>query len=145
MNFWAAKTVLVAGGAGFIGQHLTLALLGAGAKVHVVDDFSTGHTQVPDQVILHQHDISKTTDFPTVDVIFNLASPASPRHYQSDPIQTWKSNVLGTLHLLDHARTCDAIMVQASTSEVYGDPLSHPQVETDWGNVNPIGPRACYD
>ena len=145
MNFWNNKTVLVAGGAGFVGRHLTRSLLAGGAKVDVIDDFSTGQETFPDQIAVHRHDIAKGGPFPKADVIFNLASPASPVHYQRDPLQTWKTNVLGTLHLLEHAQSCGATLMHASTSETYGDPLSHPQVETDWGNVNPIGPRACYD
>ncbi|WP_341367714.1 NAD-dependent epimerase/dehydratase family protein [Yoonia sp. BS5-3] len=145
MEFFDGKTALVAGGAGFIGQHLCRALLNAGARVHVVDNFSTGTGHVPDGVTVDRQDVSIIRDFRAADVIFNLASPASPIHYQADPIQTWKTNVLGAMHLLEHAMACKATLVQASTSEVYGDPLAHPQVETDWGNVNPIGPRACYD
>lgn len=153
MSFWQDKTVLVTGGAGFIGHHLVGALLQKHAVVHVVDNHSTGDATRLDalsaigtnQLNCIDHDIILPTSFPQVDVIINLASPASPIHYQSDPIQTWKTNTLGTLQLLEHALACGAILVQASTSEVYGDPLSHPQKETDWGNVNPIGPRACYD
>jgi UDP-glucuronate decarboxylase len=142
--------VLIAGGAGFIGRHLVKELLCAGAKVHVVDDFSTGQEgplKSLDQANLTvQHcDISRPISLPQANVIFNLASPASPIHYQRDPIQTWKTNILGTLQLFEHAQACNATFVQASTSEVYGDPLSHPQKETDWGHVNPVGPRACYD
>ncbi|WP_245834305.1 NAD-dependent epimerase/dehydratase family protein [Yoonia maricola] len=148
--FWQNKTVVVAGGAGFIGQHLVQALLNANAHVHVIDNYSTGHTlevqpRHPHQLTQQQHDICDPATVPHADVIFNLASPASPLHYQSDPIQTWKTNLLGTMHMLDHVLACEGTLVQASTSEVYGDPLSHPQKETDWGNVNPIGPRACYD
>lgn len=153
MTFWQDKSVLVAGGAGFIGHHLVDALLRENAVVHVVDDYSTGDAARLDalapsgtnQLTRMKHDITTPAMLPQADVIYNLASPASPVHYQSDPIQTWKTNVLGTLQLLEHALTCGASFVQASTSEVYGDPLSHPQKETDWGNVNPIGPRACYD
>jgi len=150
MRFWRGKMVVVAGGAGFIGQHLVQALLNADARVHVIDDYSTGRSlkvqaRTPNQLTHHSHDICQPMDIPPAAVIYNLASPASPRHYQTDPIQTWKTNVLGTLGMIEHAMACDAIHVQASTSEVYGDPLSHPQRETDWGNVNPIGPRACYD
>lgn len=153
MTFWQNKSVLVAGGAGFIGHHLVRALLKAKASVHVVDDYSTGQLERlhslkavnANQLTIQCQDISQKCVLPPVDVIYNLASPASPLHYQSDPIQTWKTNVLGTLHLLDHMISCDATFIQASTSEVYGDPLSHPQKETDWGNVNPVGPRACYD
>lgn len=154
MMDWQGKSVLITGGAGFVGHHLTKALLKAGAVVHVVDNLSTGHQRnidpltalFADQITLHVHDICQPKpDLPQCDVVFNLASPASPLHYQADPIGTWKTNVIGTLHLLEHAQRNIARLVQASTSEVYGDPLSHPQKETDWGNVNPIGPRACYD
>lgn len=153
MSLWQSKSVIVAGGAGFIGHHLVAALLNGGVRVHVVDDFSTGQKARLDP-LLAKHgkrlsvtdlDVSVLADMPNVDLIYNLASPASPEHYQANPIQTWKSNVLGVMHLMEHAMGCGAILVQASTSEVYGDPLSHPQKETDWGNVNPIGPRACYD
>ncbi len=152
MTFWQGKTVLVAGGAGFIGHHLVGALLDAQAVVHVVDNFATGQrahvetltAQYP-QLTIQTADLSTPVTLPRADIIYNLASPASPVHYQNDQIGTWKSNVLGTLQLLDHARRGNARLVQASTSEVYGDPLSHPQRETDWGNVNPVGPRACYD
>ncbi|MEL6682364.1 MAG: NAD-dependent epimerase/dehydratase family protein [Pseudomonadota bacterium] len=153
MTGWAGTTVLVAGGAGFIGHHLVKALLGAGTNVKVVDNFSTAPSRRladlvarnKEQLSVLEQDISRPTDLPEVDVIYNLASPASPLHYQADPIATWKSNVLGTLQLLEHAQATGVHLVQASTSEVYGDPLHHPQVETDWGNVNPVGPRACYD
>ncbi|WP_342069390.1 NAD-dependent epimerase/dehydratase family protein [Yoonia algicola] len=150
MTFWRNKTVLVAGGAGFIGCHLVQELLRAGGKVHVVDNFSTGRAGPlkalgQDNLTVEQLDISRPAILPQADIVFNLASPASPIHYQSDPIQTWKTNILGTLQLFEHAHACNATLVQASTSEVYGDPLSHPQKETDWGHVNPVGPRACYD
>ena len=150
MTFWPGKKVIVAGGAGFIGQHLVQALLNAEAAVHVIDNYATGgplevQPRKTEQLTQQKHDICLTATFPQTDIIYNLASPASPLHYQSDPIQTWKTNVLGSMHMLDHALSCGATLVQASTSEVYGDPLSHPQKETDWGNVNPIGPRACYD
>lgn len=150
MTFWRNKTVLVAGGAGFIGRHLVRAVLEAGSKVYILDNFSTGQEKplkALDQtnLIVQNCDISQATTLPQVDIIFNLASPASPVHYQGDPIQTWKTNILGTLQLFEHAQACSATFVQASTSEVYGNPLSHPQKETDWGHVNPVGPRACYD
>lgn len=150
MTYWQNKAVLVAGGAGFIGHHLVSKLLLLGANVSVVDDFSTGdegriQAMKAQNLTLEHLDISRHATLPEADVIFNLASPASPVHYQSDPIQTWKTNVLGTLQLLEHAQACAATIVQASTSEVYGDPISHPQKETDWGHVNPVGPRACYD
>ncbi|MEL6684471.1 MAG: NAD-dependent epimerase/dehydratase family protein [Pseudomonadota bacterium] len=150
MTGWQEKTVAIAGGAGFIGQHLVQALLNANVRVHVIDNYSTGRRlevqpRRPHQLTTQEHDVCMPAAVPKADVIYNLASPASPLHYQSDPIQTWKTNVLGSMHMLDHALSCGATLVQASTSEVYGDPLSHPQKETDWGNVNPVGPRACYD
>lgn len=153
MTDWNGKTVLVAGGAGFIGHHLIAALLKEGALVHALDNLSTGdaarierlRVHQDNRLHFHQIDVSETAEFPGAEVIFNLASPASPLHYQADPIATWKSNILGTMHLVAHAQRLGATLVQASTSEVYGEPLSHPQKETDWGNVNPIGPRACYD
>jgi UDP-glucuronate decarboxylase len=149
VTYWVGKSVLITGGAGFIGHHLTTALLAGGASVHVIDNFSTGHHANLDmlacQLSVQRHDLCIPIELPPCDIIYNLASPASPLHYQADPIGTWKSNVLGTLHLLEHAQHLNAIFVQASTSEVYGDPATHPQTETDWGNVNPIGPRACYD
>lgn len=150
MTFWSNKAVLVAGGAGFIGTHLVRALIAHGARVNVVDNFSTG-SRAGIALLGNHHlavtdcDVAKTGTFPHADVVFNLASPASPLHYQADPLQTWRSNIYGTANLLDHAQECGACFVQASTSEVYGDPLSHPQKETDWGNVNPVGPRSCYD
>lgn len=145
MTAWGNTSVLVAGGAGFLGRHLVRNLMQRGAKVHVIDDLSTGVATDLGGLSLIHHDIAIPTELPACDVIFNLASPASPPLYQRDPIQTWKSNVLGTLNLLEHAIRCDATLVQASTSEIYGDPLSHPQKEEDWGHVNPIGLRACYD
>jgi UDP-glucuronate decarboxylase len=150
MTFWTNKSVLVAGGAGFIGTHLVRALLAEQANVNVVDNFSTGsHEGVAllsnHHLAITDRDIAKTGPFPRADVVFNLASPASPPQYQADPLQTWRSNIYGTANLLEHAQECDACFVQASTSEVYGDPVSHPQKETDWGNVNPVGPRSCYD
>ena len=145
MRSLRGKTVLVAGGAGFIGRHLVRRLLASGASVIVADDLSSGQDVGCDQAQFFRCDIAIIQDLPSADIIFNLASPASPPIYQRDPIQTWKSNVLGTLNLLDHAIRCNATLVQASTSEVYGDPLSHPQKEEDWGHVNPIGLRSCYD
>ncbi|MDO6590422.1 SDR family NAD-dependent epimerase/dehydratase [Loktanella sp. D2R18] len=150
MTFWTNKSVLVAGGAGFIGTHLVRALIAQGARVNVVDNFSTGSREGVALLGNHQltvtdRDIATVGSFPQVDIIFNLASPASPPQYQADPLQTWRSNIYGTAILLDHAQQCGACFVQASTSEVYGDPLSHPQKESDWGNVNPVGPRSCYD
>ena len=141
---------LVTGGAGFLGSHLCDRLLKEGRDLICVDNFYTGAKQN----ILHllgnpffellRHDIT----FPLyveVDEIYNLACPASPIHYQNDPVQTTKVNVHGSINMLGLAKRAKAKILQASTSEVYGNPSVHPQVESYWGNVNPIGPRACYD
>ncbi len=141
---------LVAGGAGFIGSHLCERLLAEGGLVVCIDDFSTGSHENVAHLIgnprfrLIEGDVTNPITEPA-DEIFNLASPASPLHYQRDPIRTMRVNVVGAMTLLDHAQACACPIFQASTSEVYGDPLTHPQTESDWGNVNPIGPRACYD
>jgi UDP-glucuronate decarboxylase len=147
---YSGQRVLVAGGAGFIGAHLVRALLGDGAEeVTVVDNYRTASadslTPAPQLKVL-QHDIivPLQLDGP-LDVIFNLACPASPVHYQADPIATWRSSVYGTDNLLTLARSKGARLVQASTSEVYGDPLESPQAETYRGNTSFLGPRACYD
>jgi len=142
--------VLVTGGAGFIGSHLCERLLAAGQEVLCVDNFYTGAKRNvaglmdnPHFEIL-RHDVT----FPMyveVDRIFNLACPASPVHYQNDPVQTTKVSVHGAINMLGLAKRLRIPILQASTSEVYGDPIVHPQVEAYWGNVNPIGPRACYD
>jgi UDP-glucuronate decarboxylase len=137
--------VLVAGGAGFIGHHLVRALVAEGAQVTVVDDLSTGRT-VGLAAPLIQADIVDLPHLPPgTQFVFNLACPASPRAYQRDPLQTWRSSVLGTLRLAELAVDARARMIQASTSEVYGDPLVHPQTEDYAGNVALTGPRACYD
>jgi UDP-glucuronate decarboxylase len=142
--------VLVTGGAGFIGSHLCERLLESGSEVLCVDNFYTGTRANLVHLLKHpnfevmRHDIT----FPLyveVDRIFNLACPASPIHYQNDPVQTTKVNVHGAINMLGLAKRIRARILQASTSEVYGDPDVHPQVESYWGNVNPIGPRACYD
>jgi UDP-glucuronate decarboxylase len=142
--------VLVTGGAGFLGSHLCERLLDAGHDVLCVDNFYTGTRANMATLLAHprfellRHDIT----FPLyveVDQIFNLACPASPRHYQFDPVQTTKTSVHGAINLLGLAKRLRAPIVQASTSEVYGDPDQHPQTEDYWGHVNPIGPRACYD
>ncbi|HSB04488.1 MAG TPA: UDP-glucuronic acid decarboxylase family protein [Thermodesulfobacteriota bacterium] len=142
--------VLVTGGAGFLGSHLCDYLLGKGHDVLCVDNFYTGtkgniaHSIGDPYFELLRHDIT----FPLyveVDEIYNLACPASPVHYQNDPVQTTKVNVHGSINMLGLAKRIKAKILQASTSEVYGNPNIHPQVETYWGNVNPIGPRACYD
>lgn len=143
--------MLVAGGAGFVGSHLCERLLEGGAEVVCVDDLSTGSRANLAHLIgrpgfsFLERDVAAPGPLPWVDRIFNLACPAAPARYQADPVRTWKASVLGTLHLAEHALACGARLVQASTSEVYGDPLRHPQREEDWGHVNPIGPRACYD
>lgn len=144
------KRILVSGGAGFIGSHLCTRLINEGYNVICLDNFFTGS---PKNVIhlmdnplfeLVKHDVT----FPfsaEVDEIYNLACPASPVHYQYDPIQTTKTSVMGAMNMLGLARRLDAKILQASTSEVYGDPIIHPQPESYWGNVNPIGIRSCYD
>ncbi len=145
-----AKRILVTGGAGFIGSHLCARLLADGAEVLCVDNFYTGRRANVARLIgnprfeLVRHDIC----FPLyveVDEIYNLACPASPMHYQHDPVQTTKTSVHGMINMLGLAKRIKAKILQASTSEVYGDPEVHPQAETYWGRVNPIGVRACYD
>ncbi|NCF28404.1 MAG: NAD-dependent epimerase/dehydratase family protein [Gammaproteobacteria bacterium] len=144
------KRILVTGGAGFLGSHLCERLLGAGQEVLCVDNFYTGtkenvlHLLDSPHFELMRHDIT----FPLyveVDEIYNLACPASPVHYQFDPVQTTKTSVHGAINMLGLAKRVRATILQASTSEVYGDPEIHPQTEAYWGRVNPIGPRACYD
>jgi len=142
--------VLVTGGAGFLGSHLCERLLKEGYDVLCVDNFYTGTKQNIVHLLenpyfeLLRHDIN----FPLyveVDLIYNLACPAAPIHYQNDPVQTTKVNVHGSINMLGLAKRVKATILQASTSEVYGDPDIHPQPETYWGRTNPIGPRACYD
>jgi UDP-glucuronate decarboxylase len=144
------KRVLVTGGAGFIGSHLCERLLDQGADVLCVDNFFTGtkdniaHLLANPRFELSRHDVT----FPLyveVDEIYNLACPAAPIHYQFDPVQTTKTSVHGAINMLGLAKRVKAKILQASTSEVYGDPQVHPQVESYWGHVNPIGPRSCYD
>jgi len=144
------RRVLITGGAGFIGSFLCERLLEAGANVICVDNFFTGtranvaHLLSHPRFELMRHDVC----FPLyveVDEIFNLACPASPVHYQFDPVQTTKTSVHGAINMLGLAKRVKAKILQASTSEVYGDPAVHPQPEEYWGNVNPIGPRSCYD
>lgn len=142
--------VLVTGGAGFLGSHLCESLLGQGHEVLCVDNFFTGRRQNVAHLAgnaafeLMRHDVT----FPLyveVDRIFNFACPASPIHYQFDPVQTTKTSVHGAINMLGLAKRVKARILQASTSEVYGDPEEHPQTESYWGRVNTIGPRACYD
>ena len=141
--------ILVTGAAGFLGSHLTLALVSNGHEVVGLDDLSTGSIEnllaVEGENFTFIKDDIRTAALPDVDGIFNLACPASPVHYQFDPVKTLETNVLGTLNVLRTAREIGARVLQASTSEVYGDPLVSPQPETYWGNVNPIGIRSCYD
>jgi UDP-glucuronate decarboxylase len=142
--------VLVTGGAGFLGSHLCERLLREGASVICIDNYFTGTRRNIDSIIDHhgfeliRHDVT----FPLyveVDQIYNLACPASPIHYQHDPVQTTKTSVHGAINMLGLAKRLRAKILQASTSEVYGDPNVHPQREDYWGHVNPIGPRSCYD
>ena len=144
------RRVLVTGGAGFIGSFLCETLLARGHEVLCADNFFTGTRGNIENLIGHKsfelirHDVT----FPLyveVDEIYNLACPASPIHYQRDPVQTTKTSVHGAINMLGLAKRLKAKILQASTSEVYGDPSVHPQTEVYWGNVNPIGPRACYD
>jgi len=144
------KRILVTGGAGFVGSHLCSRLLGEGHDVLCVDNFFTG---TKDNVLgllenphfeLMRHDVTFPL-FVEVDEIYNLACPASPIHYQHDPVQTTKTSVHGAINMLGLAKRLNAKIFQASTSEVYGDPQVHPQTETYWGHVNPIGVRSCYD
>ncbi len=144
------RRVLVTGGAGFIGSHLCEQLLDAGCDVLCVDNFFTGSRRNIEHLLTHprfelmRHDVT----FPLyveVDEIYNLACPASPIHYQRDPVQTTKTSVHGAINMLGLAKRVQAKILQASTSEVYGDPEVHPQEESYWGHVNPIGLRSCYD
>src|ERR1700750_2640088 len=142
--------VLVTGGAGFLGSHLCDRLIARGDEVLCVDNFYTGgkgnvrHLMGNKNFELIRHDVTFPLYVET-DEIYNLACPASPVHYQFDPVQTTKTSVHGAINMLGLAKRTKAKILQASTSEVYGDPAVHPQIESDWGNVNPIGPRACYD
>jgi UDP-glucuronate decarboxylase len=144
------KTILVTGGAGFIGSHLCERLLNEGHEVICLDNFFTGsksniiHLLDNHRFELIRHDITKEI-FLEVDEIYNLACPASPVHYQYNPIKTVKTSVMGAINMLGLAKRIRAKILQASTSEVYGDPEVHPQPESYWGNVNPIGKRSCYD
>lgn len=144
------KRILITGGAGFIGSHLCKRLLDEGNDVICLDNFFTGSKENIINLLdnnrfeLVRHDITKEY-FIEVDEIYNLACPASPPHYQYNAIKTIKTSVLGMINMLGLAKRCKARILQASTSEVYGDPLIHPQIESYWGNVNPIGIRSCYD
>jgi UDP-glucuronate decarboxylase len=147
---YAAKRVLVTGGAGFLGSHLCEQLLAAGAEVLSVDNYFTGRraniAHLLDNPLFEamRHDVTFPL-FVEVDAVFNLACPASPVHYQLDPVATTKVSVHGAINMLGLAKRVKCRILQASTSEVYGDPGVQPQPETYWGHVNPIGPRACYD
>ncbi|MDQ1215337.1 MULTISPECIES: UDP-glucuronic acid decarboxylase family protein [Microbacterium] len=145
-----SSRVLITGGAGFIGSHLSERLLAEGDEVICVDNFFTGSRRNVEHLFdnprfeVIRHDVT----FPLyleVDKIYNLACPASPVHYQHDPVQTTKTSVMGAINMLGLAKRLRVPILQASTSEVYGDPAIHPQTEDYWGNVNPIGPRSCYD
>jgi UDP-glucuronate decarboxylase len=144
------RRVLVSGGAGFLGSHLCERLLDTGCQVLCVDNFFTGTRRNIEHLLGHKafellrHDITHPL-FVEVDEIFNLACPASPIHYQKDPVQTTKTSVIGAINMLGLAKRLKIKILQASTSEVYGDPSVHPQPESYWGNVNSIGPRSCYD
>jgi UDP-glucuronate decarboxylase len=148
--YGSTRRVLVTGGAGFLGSHLCERLLDAGNEVLCVDNFFTGtrrnveHLLANPRFELMRHDVT----FPLyveVDEIYNLACPASPVHYQHDPVQTTKTSIHGAINMLGLAKRLGAKILQASTSEVYGDPEVHPQPESYWGKVNPTGPRSCYD
>lgn len=146
------KTILVTGGAGFIGSHLCEKLLEQGEQVICLDNLFTGNMSNIDKFLDNprfefvEHDVTNEMYFDRhVDQIYNLACPASPVHYQYNPIKTMKTSFLGALHALGLAKKHNARVLQASTSEIYGNPLVHPQNEEYWGNVNPIGLRACYD
>lgn len=149
------KTALVTGGAGFLGSHLCRSLINDGYYVIIVDNLSTGSLNNisdldRDSHEFINHDVTKPFTFLNhlacgIDQIFSLASPASPPTYQIDKVGTFKTNILGAMYVLETARKYGSKVFQASTSEVYGDPLVHPQPESYWGNVNPVGPRSCYD
>ena len=144
------KRILVSGGAGFIGSHLCTRLVNEGHDVICLDNFFTGskdnikHLMGNHHFEVVRHDVTYPYSA-EVDEIYNLACPASPIHYQHDPIQTAKTSVMGAINMLGLAMRLDAKILQASTSEVYGDPIIHPQPESYWGNVNPVGYRSCYD
>lgn len=145
-----SKRILITGGAGFLGSHLCERLLKEGNEVIAMDNYFTGHKKNIYHLMDYnsfevvRHDVTMPY-FAEVDEIYNLACPASPVHYQYNPIKTIKTSVMGAINMLGLAKRVNAKIFQASTSEVYGDPIVHPQKESYWGNVNPIGPRACYD
>jgi UDP-glucuronate decarboxylase len=151
MELTKGITVMVTGGAGFIGSHLCKLLIDGGIGVVCVDNLHTGRREnikeFGEGFIFLEQDIKHPLqeNFPPVDFIFNLACPASPINYQRNPVDTLLTNVVGVVNVLEYAKQKQIPVLQASTSEVYGDPQIHPQVEIYWGNVNPIGPRACYD
>jgi UDP-glucuronate decarboxylase len=144
------KVILVTGGAGFLGSHLCEKLLSLGHQVLCLDNYFTGRRENVSHLIQHpdfelvRHDVTEPIRL-EVDQIYNLACPASPRHYQQNPIKTIKTSVMGAINVLGLAKRIGARVFQASTSEVYGDPIIHPQPESYWGNVNPVGLRSCYD
>eukprot|EP00659_Diplonema_papillatum_P011810 gene11810-18227_t len=144
------RNILITGGAGFVGSNLADVLMKEGHRVTVLDNFFTGRLENIIHWVGHpnfnfiEHDVVDRVSL-VVDQIYHLASPASPPHYMFDPMKTIRTNTIGTENMLEIARATGARVLFTSTSEVYGDPLVHPQVETYWGNVNPIGPRACYD
>ena len=149
-HYSSRKRILVTGGAGFLGSHLCDRLIADGHEILCVDNFFTGDKRNITHLLQHErfellrHDITFPL-FVEVDEIYNLACPASPIHYQHDPVQTTKTSVHGAINMLGLAKRLKAKILQASTSEVYGDPSVHPQTEDYWGHVNPIGPRSCYD
>lgn len=144
------KKILITGGAGFVGSHLCERLLNEGNEVYCLDNYFTGQKENVIHLLnnpyfeLIRHDVTSPF-FIEADEIYNLACPASPVHYQYNPIKTMKTSVMGAINMLGLAKRINAKILQASTSEVYGDPLVHPQKESYWGHVNPIGERACYD
>ncbi|KIO46903.1 MULTISPECIES: UDP-glucuronic acid decarboxylase family protein [Porphyromonadaceae] len=145
------KKILITGGAGFLGSHLCERLLATGARITCLDNFFTGARENIAHLLDHprfelvNHDIVYPYIIKDADEIYNLACPASPIHYQYDPIKTLKTSVIGAVNVLGMAKQSNAKVLQASTSEIYGDPIVHPQPEDYWGNVNPIGIRSCYD
>jgi UDP-glucuronate decarboxylase len=149
-QYFSQKRILVTGGAGFLGSHLIDRLIAAGHEVLCVDNLFTGAKRNIAHLLSHprfefmRHDVCFPL-FVEVDAIYNLACPASPIHYQHDPVQTTKVSVNGAINMLGLAKRLRCPILQASTSEVYGDPTQHPQTESYWGNVNPIGIRSCYD